>query len=139
MNKEVINKFKRYFTELNLEDASLLDEIYADEILFKDPIHEISGIENVKLYFKKLNENLISGSFIFTDESIIDNQAYLCWELKLKLKTPDKNIKASGISVLTFEQKITKHRDYFDAGELFYENVPLVGGIIRLLKKKIAK
>ena len=138
MNKEVIRKFKGYFTELNLDDISVLNEIYSDKVLFKDPIHEINGIENLKSYFKKLNENLIQGSFLFTDETIIDNKAYLSWEMKLKLKKPKKNVKASGISVLTFEQKITKQRDYFDAGELFYENIPLLGGIIRLLKKKIA-
>jgi len=41
--------------------------------------------------------------------------------------------------VLTVEDKIVEHRDYFDAGELFYENVPILGGIIRTLKKKIAQ
>ena len=138
MNKEVIKKFKGYFTELDLEDIAALNEIYSDDVLFNDPIHEISGIENLKSYFKKLNENLIQGSFLFTDETITDNKAYLSWELTLKLKKPKQNVKASGISVLTFEQKITHHRDYFDAGELFYENIPILGGIIRFLKKKIA-
>ncbi|MBL4654746.1 MAG: nuclear transport factor 2 family protein [Bacteroidia bacterium] len=138
MNNEVIKKFKRYFTELNLDDVSILNEIYSDKVIFTDPIHEINGIENLKSYFKKLNENLVQGSFLFTDETITDNKAYLSWEMKLELKKPKKNVKASGISVLIFEQKITKHRDYFDAGELFYENIPLLGGIIRLLKKKIA-
>ncbi|MCJ8290296.1 MAG: nuclear transport factor 2 family protein [Crocinitomicaceae bacterium] len=138
MSKEVIKKFKKYFTELNLGDTSVLNEIYSDKVFFKDPIHEINGIKNLKSYFKKLNENLIQGSFIFTDETIVDKKAYLSWEMELKLKKPKKNIKASGISVLTFEQKITQHRDYFDAGELFYENIPLLGRIIRLLKKKLA-
>ncbi|MBN4081570.1 nuclear transport factor 2 family protein [bacterium AH-315-C07] len=137
MNKEIITKFKEYFTELNLDDISVLNEIYSDKILFVDPIHEINGIENLKAYFNKLNKNLIQGSFLFTDESIIDNKAYLSWELKLNLKKPNKSVKASGISILTFEEKIIKHRDYFDAGELFYENVPVLGGIIRFLKKKI--
>ena len=138
MSKEIVKKFKRYFTELNLEDLSVLNEIYSDKVLFQDPIHEINGIENLKSYFKKLNENLIQGSFLFTDETIIDNRAYLSWELILRLKKPNKKVRASGISVLTFEQKITQQRDYFDAGELFYENIPVLGGIIRLLKKKIA-
>ncbi|PHR31689.1 MAG: transcriptional regulator [Fluviicola sp.] len=123
---------------MNLGDTSVLNEIYSDKVFFKDPIHEINGIENLQSYFKKLNENLIQGSFIFTDETIVDKKAYLSWEMELKLKKPKKNIKASGISVLTFEQKITQHRDYFDAGELFYENIPLLGRIIRLLKKKLA-
>jgi limonene-1,2-epoxide hydrolase len=138
MNKEIIRKFKEYFTELNLDDTSVLNEIYSDNIVFTDPIHEICGIEKLNKYFNKLNDNLIEGSFQFADESTVDNKAYLSWVMNLKLKRPNKNVKASGISVLTIEEKIINQRDYFDAGELFYENIPVLGGIIRFLKRKIA-
>src|SRR5690554_6369725 len=130
--------FKVYFNQMKLGDDTALNEIYSDNVLFIDSIHRISGIENLKSYFKKLDTNLIEGSFRFIDQSIRDNTAYLQWEMNLRLKRPRKNVKASGISVLTVEQKITRHRDYFDAGELFYENIPLLGKIIRFLKKKIA-
>lgn len=123
---------------MNLGDDSALNGIYSDKVVFKDPIHEIRGLENLKAYFKKLNENLVEGSFVFTEESIVEKKAYLSWEMNLKLKSPRKIVKASGISVLTIEEKIVGHRDYFDAGELFYENVPLLGSVIRLLKKKMA-
>lgn len=138
MNIKTVEKFKACFTEMNLGDNTAFNEIYLDDVIFIDPIHKIKGIENLKAYFSKLDSNLIEGSFDFTDESVIDNTAYLQWEMSLKLKRPNKNVKASGISVLTIgEQKITKQRDYFDAGELFYEHVPVLGGIIRFLKKKI--
>lgn len=138
MNTEVVRKFKMYFTELKLEEVHALDEIYSDQVIFIDPIHRIEGIENLKSYFKKLNENLVEGSFRFTEEAIVGNTAYLQWEMNLKLKRPKKNVTATGISVLTVEQKVIKHRDLFDAGELFYENVPVLGSVIRFLKRKIA-
>lgn len=138
MNKEIVKKFKKYFVELDFNDVSMLNEIYADKIVFKDPIHEISGIEKLLEYFNKLNNNLVEGSFQFIDESSIDNTTYLSWEMNLQLKKPNKNVKASGISVLKIEEKIIHQRDYFDAGELFYENIPILGSIIRSLKKKIA-
>lgn len=135
---ETVEKFKTYFTQLKLNNSAALNEIYAEDIIFTDPIHKIKGIENLKSYFKNLDDNLIEGSFHFSDESSHDNTVYLQWEMNLTLKRPKKKIQASGISVLTIEQKITKQRDYFDAGELFYENIPVLGGIIRFLKKKIA-
>lgn len=138
MNIETVEKFKEYFTQMRFGDDTVLNEIYSDNVIFIDPIHRINGIENLKSYFKKLNDNLIDGSFLFIDESIRDNTAYLQWEMNLYLKRPRKNVKASGISVLSVEQKIIKHRDYFDAGELFYENIPFLGKIIHFLKKKIA-
>jgi len=138
MSKEIVEKFKSYFTKMEFTNESILNEIYFIDVQFTDPIHEIQGLQNLIQYFNKLNDNLDSGSFVFTEESSIGNKAFLSWDMKLKLKKPNKYVTASGITVLTIDEKIIKHRDYFDAGELFYENVPLVGGLIRFLKKKIA-
>lgn len=139
MTNIIIEKFKNYFTQIDFSSISVLNEIYSEDIVFKDPIHEIHGIENLKSYFQKLNENLVEGIFHFTDESIVNNKVFLSWEMNLKLKRPKKDVKASGISVLLIEDKIISQRDYFDAGGLFYENIPVLGGIIRSVKKKLAK
>jgi len=138
MNKLVVEKFKTYFTQMDFDNGLALAEMYANNVVFKDPIHEIFGIENLTEYFNRLNDNLIEGTFLFTDESMIGNKAFLCWEMTLKLRRPKKKVTASGISVLTIEEKIIRQRDYFDAGELFYEHIPVLGGVIRFLKKKIA-
>jgi limonene-1,2-epoxide hydrolase len=135
---EVVEKFKQYFVEINDSKETLLREIYADHVFFQDPIHEIQGIEPLILYFRKLNRNLIEGSFQFTSESLVDAKAFLTWEMKLKLKRPNQTVTASGISVLAIENKIIHQRDYFDAGELFYEHVPILGGVIRRLKRNLA-
>ncbi|WP_375562098.1 nuclear transport factor 2 family protein [Bernardetia sp. OM2101] len=138
MNTNSIEAFKHYFKQMDFSNIADLNTIYSDNIVFIDPIHKIQGIENLKQYFNKLNDNLVEGSFTFTDEDIIENKAYLTWEMNLKLKRPKKNVKALGISVLTLEEKIIRQRDYFDAGELFYENVPILGSVIRFLKGKLA-
>jgi len=135
---ESIDRFKKYFSKLDFGEESILKHIYASDIIFKDPIHEIHGIEQLTIYFQKLNSNLIEGSFQFTNESIFKNKAYLTWEMNLKLKSPKKSVYASGISVLFFDNKITYQRDYFDAGELFYEQIPILGRIIRIIKKNLA-
>ncbi len=136
MKTIILEKFKNYFSQIDFTNSSVLNEIYSDQIVFKDPIHEIHGIGNLEAYFIKLNDNLIEGSFNFTDESIIETKVFISWEMDLKLKRPKKNVKASGISVLIIDDKIISQRDYFDAGELFYENIPVLGGIIRSIKKK---
>jgi len=99
MNKLVVEKFKSYFEQLNLENSSVLDEIYATNLVFIDPIHKINGLVNLQAYFNKLNDNLIQGSFEFTDESIVDNKAYLSWEMNLELKKPKKKVSVWNIRV----------------------------------------
>ena len=46
-----------------------------------------------------------------------------------------------GISHLTFDEKtdlVIYHRDYFDMGAFIYEQVPVLGSIVRMIKRKLA-
>lgn len=77
MQQETIERYKAYFSKMDLTDDHALDQIYADDIKFTDPIPSIEGIKNLKSYFKKLNTNLTEGSFHFTRESVCGKDVYL--------------------------------------------------------------
>lgn len=134
-----IQGFIIYFEEIKQESIDDLNDIYADNIIFKDPIHEISGLDSLKNYFSALNSNLQSGKFEFSSIDLSDKKCYLHWTMVLKLKKPRQHIQVRGISVLTYEEKIILQEDYFDMGELAYEHIPLIGGIIKSIKKRMSK
>ncbi|HDY7901818.1 TPA: nuclear transport factor 2 family protein, partial [Vibrio vulnificus] len=49
-------------------------------------------------------------------------------------------VEVKGVSHLKFEAgKVIYHRDYFDLGEMLYENLPLLGGIIRAIKQRLGQ
>ena len=55
---------------------------------------------------------------------------------KLKNGQP---ILVEGHSRLKFvDNKVICHRDYFDVGSMLYENVPVVGDLVRLIKNRAA-
>ncbi len=139
MHPTLLSQFKAYFEEMDLKDLTPLEWLYAEDIRFKDPIHEIVGREALKAYFQKLNDNLLSGSFVFERTYAFEGVAYLTWEMHLDLKRPKKQIVAEGLSVLTGDQHIQFQRDYFDAGQVFYEHVPLLGSMVRYLKKQLGR
>jgi limonene-1,2-epoxide hydrolase len=43
----------------------------------------------------------------------------------------------TGVSEIKFDERITYHRDYFDVGSMFYEQVPILKTIIQALKKRL--
>jgi len=122
---------------MDLEDLTALDEFYAANITFTDPVHEIHGLEKLKAYFKKLNGNLQSGAFYFDREDSSGQNVYLSWKMVLRLKRPNKTITARGLTFLQLEEKIVCQRAYFDAGEVFYEHIPLLKVVIRAIKKRL--
>jgi len=139
MNLDTIDKFKKYFDSLPLSEVSQLEEFYAADIQFKDPVRSVKGMEGIKVYYEMFNANLVQGGYKFTQQSILHDKAYLSWELELEFKTPAKRTSVSGITVLLVGDKIISHRNYYDAGALYYENLPLVGPVIRLIKKQICR
>lgn len=136
---DIIAKFVKYYGQLDLKDLSKLDEIYSINVSFTDPIKEMKGLDALKKHFAGLNKNLISARFEFKKDYLLcENDAVLEWEMHLCLKRPKKEIAVAGVSVLKWENKITHQRDYFDLGKMMYEQIPFLGSIIRLMKRKLA-
>jgi len=48
-------------------------------------------------------------------------------------------IKVEGASKLVVQDdRIISHRDYFDAGNLLYEHIPVLKNVIRFLKRRMS-
>ena len=132
-----ITNFQNYDRDLDMSQKSELAKVYSDNIMFKDPIHKLSGLENLHQYFSGMNDNVLRCTFDFHKESIDEGFAYLEWVMELETKSSKRLIVVPGVTYVEFDEKITKHVDYFDAGALFYENIPILNKVIAFIKRKI--
>jgi hypothetical protein len=59
--------------------------------------------------------------------------------MSVRHKTFDKHntVEVNGSSLIRFGEKIHFHRDYFDAGALIYERVPVLGKVIQSIKARL--
>lgn len=120
---------------------ALLADVYAEDIEFNDPAHQVKGLSALSNYFSKLYENTNSCKFILHN-SFGDQQQYaLQWTMHLSHKNLKKgaSVQVNGASILQFNdaQKISFHQDYFDLGEMLYENIPVVSKVVRFIKGKL--
>jgi limonene-1,2-epoxide hydrolase len=138
MQKEIIQTFTDYYTDLDMFDRQALAELYSDDIEFSDPIHSLNGLDALHQYFKGMANNVECCTFNFHRQIIKDNQAYLEWDMKLTMKGSTNVIEVPGVTYVEYGEKIHLHRDYFDAGKMFYENVPILEKIIKYIKRRIA-
>lgn len=135
---------KEFFERLNKDTMHLVDEFYDEDALFRDPIVELKNRQQVKDYYTNMYNNVESITWNIPDEIRSGNDCTLVWEMTLKAKNfnGNKPVVVDGVSVIKFggkEGKAIYHRDYFDLGEFVYEGLPIVGGIIRYAKRKMAK
>ncbi len=136
-------KARVFFESLNKDTMNLVDDFYDEDIIFSDPIVCLKNRQQVKDYYANLYRNVESISWSFSDEINDRMDCALVWKMTLIAKSFNggKPVAVDGVSVIKFggkEGKAIYHRDYFDMGAFVYEGVPVLGGIIRFVKAKMA-
>lgn len=129
------------YENLDAENIETVRSLYRHDVKFRDPAHEIHGIEELISYFSSLYREVTTITFSFDDPLVVDSSSYIQWTMtfthnRLAKKRP---ISVEGITYVEFdhEGKIFYHRDFFDLGAMIYEHVPLLGRLIQFLKKRL--
>ena len=138
-NTRLIERFKAYFKILHESDLSQLRDLYSEQILFKDPVHEIRGLVELEDYFTSLCADLSDCRFEYLDEMITDQAAYVKWVMHFKHpKLGNRLISVRGVSHLKISDKIDYHEDFYDMGAMLYEQLPFIGNVTRWLRLRLA-
>ena len=136
-----IARICRYFEQYQHADLDKLSDIYHHDVVFIDPVTRIDGVDALAAYFRSGRKGLLSCRFEFRQIQRFDDRAVLEWDMLMSHRklNAGQTITVSGVSVLKLEEdtgQIIFHRDYFDLGEMLYENLPVLGWVIRAIKKK---
>lgn len=138
-NTQHIDDFLAMYNKLDKSNLDLLEDIYHQDVVFIDPLHRIEGLSALTKYFSNLYENLDAGRFEVTRVLQQDNVVSLYWTMYFshsKIKS-GKEVSFEGNSFLEYQDnKVILHRDYFNAADMLYQHIPVLGGLINLVKKR---
>jgi steroid Delta-isomerase len=129
------------FEALTPADVARLAQFYAPDVRFKDPFNEVQGVPAVQRVFAHMFEALDEPRFLVRDVLVQGDQCFLTWDFLFRFKRFDRAMQTvRGGSHLRFDAqgRIQWHRDYWDAAEELYEKLPVVGTLMRWLKKRAA-
>ena len=136
-----LDHFASRFVHIDRDNLSLLDELYHEDILFTDPLHRIRGLSALHRYFRAMYDRVEDLHFDFQGQDLVrEGEGYLRWCMSYRHPSlaGGRPVSVEGCSHLRWEHKVHWHRDYFDAGALLYEHVPVLGGAIGWLKRRLA-
>ncbi|MVV50859.1 nuclear transport factor 2 family protein [Pseudomonas sp. PB120] len=137
---DFLRRFSRQFADLDKDNLQRLAELYTDDVHFTDPLHEVQGLGNLRIYFAELYANVSELRFDFHGfDQIGEGEGYLRWVMSYRHPRlgGGRLIRVDGCSHLRWRDKVYRHRDYFDAGALIYEHLPLLGRAIAWLKRRM--
>jgi hypothetical protein len=132
-------KIQKAFNEFNGKNLDLLEDFYASDIEFHDPVTKCKGLPQLKKYYAHAYAQVKSIRFDFLDFVIDGNTVAATWEMHLAVKglNGGKSYAVNGFSHFKFNAKglVYYHRDYLDLGAMVYERLPVQGAIIKGIKK----
>jgi hypothetical protein len=142
MNENLVDKNKKRiekaFNDLSLTTMDSLDSFYDKQIVFMDPVTEVSGLEAVKKYYAHVYKNVINIHFKFSAIHNDGSVYFAKWKMHLQVKglNSQKPYTVEGVSELKFGENnmVVYHRDYLDLGAMLYERLPVIGKVIQKIK-----
>lgn len=121
-----------------LTPATLADihTIYCREARFRDPFNNIAGLTDITRVYQHMFDTLQSPRFSITQTVVRDEQAFVTWDFNFGIRGKAMQIQGCTHFVLNAQGLITLHRDYWDTAEELYEKLPVLGSLMRWLKRK---
>jgi len=129
------DKFINMLKNFNHNNLKSLETIYSDYVQYEDPINTGKDLPHLKLILEDLLK-VFKGITFESIHSIHDDDfAFVSWKMRYKFRNKDYEI--DGISRLRFNEsgQITEHKDYWDASFPLYGTFPIMGPIMKLIKK----
>ncbi|MBU0588826.1 MAG: nuclear transport factor 2 family protein [Gammaproteobacteria bacterium] len=129
-----------FFENLTPHSVARFGEYYTDDAYFKDPFNEVRGLAEVQRIFSHMYEVLDEPRFVIRAHLVDGDQCFLTWVFCFRFKSfKSQEVQIiHGASHLKFapDGRIEHHRDYWDAAEELYEKLPVVGSLMRWLRRR---
>lgn len=124
-----------------LEPASIgrIRTLYADDAFFKDPFNEVRGHAAIERIFEHMFAQVGAPRFRVETTVCEGDSAFLGWTMTYRRQAGHEDA-IRGCSALRFDGngRVTWHRDYWDAAEELYEKLPLLGALMRFVRRKLS-
>lgn len=135
-----VEQFKQLYQTFNTETIAQLRTLYNSAIIFKDPIHQLKGIDALTDYFANFCNPDTHYQFEFINQIISHNQAFFQWQMHYshpQLKN-GKPLSLNGSTLIKFNSHIIYHEDFYDMGAMIYQHLPVLGWAVKKINARIA-
>ena len=140
-----IDGYVRFFETLTPDTLDQLADHVTPDIRFKDPFNDVTGTDAMHAIFRHMFEAMENPVFQVThraQDAHDETVWFLRWRLTGRLRSlSNRDWDITGMSEvhLAADGKVAAHIDHWDAGQQFYELLPVIGSVIRLLRRRAGR
>jgi len=140
MNPDGVDAYLRFWTtELSPDDLQpRVAAITTEDVAFTDPFNAVAGRDSFARIVEEMFARCRNPRFTIEDRAVGADAVFTRWRFAFETKT-DKAVRFDGVSALRFDANglCARHEDFWDSQHV-YGLVPGLGGLIRLVRRKLA-
>ncbi len=138
MKSENAQSYIRMFENLSTETITGMDAFVCPDVKFKDPFNDITGIEKFRALLDKTLSDVTEPSFDVTHRAWDGDVLFLRWTFRCRVRVLG-DWAVTGMSEIRFDAqgRVCAHIDHWDAAEQFYEKLPVVRVLLRVIKRRL--
>lgn len=138
-----LDRFKTFLRSIS--DSKYLREnttqVYAADAYLDDTLAIHHGVEEIETYFLKTSATMTHYQVTIQDTARSGDDFYVRWTMVFAAPalSSGQQIHSEGISLIRFNRdgKVAFHRDFWDSGQNFYAHLPVVGGAVGFVRKRL--
>ena len=134
--RAAVERVAALFERLTPADVEALGRHYTEDAWFKDPFNEVRGLPAVQRIFRHMFEALEAPRFVVTSRISGAGECFLAWDFHFGLRGRALTIRGASHLRFAADGRVAWHRDYWDAAEELYEKLPVLGVLMRWLKRR---
>jgi steroid delta-isomerase len=115
-----------------------LRSLMTGDVHFRDPFNDVNGADKMIAIFEDMFDSIGPCTFKIHERTGDAQHCFITWTLTGTLF--GKPWRADGASELRFDATglLREHIDYWDAAQGVYEHFPVLGPILRMLRRRLA-
>jgi steroid Delta-isomerase len=122
----------------NMTPAKLeqLGDIYGPGVEFRDPIHDATGLAQLRNVLAVRFKQLAGASVNVVDAHGDDRTGFLLWSVKYHHRGESREIHGTSHFKFANDGRISEQRDHWDASFVVYGELPVLGWLMKMVKRK---
>lgn len=138
MNLPALQNYIALYESMTPDSLDRLERYFSPEVRFKDPFNDVIGVDAIRGIFEHMYHTLDQPEFSVNTQAMSGATAFLLWEFRFRLRS--RNYAFTGTSVVDFDEagKVVSHIDYWDPAEHIYSHIPVLGRVLKFLKKRLS-
>lgn len=129
--------YARFYETLTPDNLQQLRDFVSPSVGFKDPFNDVRGVDAMIRVVGTIFDHG-SPRFEVLDRAVSKGAGYLLWRYTSERagRLPQVIV---GMSEVRFDSQglVIDHVDHWDAAQQFYERLPIVGALLRLIKRRL--